>query len=201
MERILKQRHGELVEVALSRLPPKVRWRIERKTDFLLGVDPIFCGFAAGPLPDLYRSTASCFSPYHSTQPKDPRMTVVLPRPDYDRRGRLRKDGDFVLPNTWESAVVTLIHEMGHSLHHEFECAAIACKTTPYSRQDIRESFAEQFAIRYMREYHLEVYGPKIVALADGDETARTFFETVEQDDGAFEFYLPAWHRRRFAWT
>jgi hypothetical protein len=187
MERILNHRHGEMVGVALDRLPPLMRARVESKTDFMLGVDPLFVGLSNGGIAEEYREHAACWYPHHTCEPKLGISTIVVPYPDrpWLYSGR--------------SMIATLLHEMGHVLHGQFGNADVAARTTPYSRKNGSEAWAEQFTIRYAREEHIAKYGLHVVELADGDEAMQELFHQLETRDHHIEFFVPRWSRRRFA--
>jgi IrrE N-terminal-like domain len=122
--------YSQTIDYIRRCIPKRIDEQI--RTDWFCETDPIFAGlhnFEDIPSDGRsYRNTAHTVWPEHQLGPRDRKqMTIVLP-----------KD----CKHDW----YTVLHELGHVLHHRLGNEHVARPVTDYAETNHREAFAEAFS-------------------------------------------------------
>lgn len=147
--RIPAHSYSEAIGEGLRRLPAGMRRRLAH-VRFVCGVDPVFAGLHAynESHQGAYRDVAHCCYPFNLLGPRDRRVTTV------------------VLPTLDAAEPATVVHELGHALHHLVGFNHTAVPVTEYAETDRYEAFAEALVA------WTHWYGDRDVAHADGPTLA-----------------------------
>jgi hypothetical protein len=124
------------LELARFALPPTVARTVNPR--FLIGVSPRFVGLHNSDMAEMWPNVAAdgwtydnCAHACYTTGTPDTVPTVVIPQPDLYAH----------------CIVDTLLHEIGHIYDEATGFSVTPPATTPYSRENRQEAFAEAFAL------------------------------------------------------
>ncbi len=132
LDRIPSHRYAEAIAEGLDRLPGRMAGRLGH-VRFVCGVDPVFAGlhsYVDTTQGWSYGEVAHCCYPHNLSAPRDRRTTTI------------------VLPTLAAARPDTVVHELGHALHHLIGFEHTAAPVTEYAGTDRYEAFAEALVAR-----------------------------------------------------